>query len=304
MKIQVVIPIYQPDEILIQLLHMLQCQSVDEVDILLIDSGSDKGYMDCLSNMNNITVQEIPSVSFNHGGTRQMAIDSNPNADVYVFLTQDAILANEDSIASLVSAFDNPKIGCAYGRQLPHKNATFFASFARKYNYNSLSYERYYEDSSKYGIKTAFISNSFAAYRKEAIREVGGFPTKTILSEDMYVAAKMLLHGWGVVYKADAMVYHSHNYTIWQEFKRYFDIGVFHCNEDWIRKKFGASEQTGIDFVKAEINAIQYNPVLLVKMVLRDGMKYIGYNLGLHEKILSKGCKKKLSSNPKYWDNK
>mgnify|MGYP002090378631 FL=1 len=36
-----------------------------------------------------------------------------------------------------------------------------------------------------------------------------------MLSEDMYVTAKMLLNKWLVVYCSDAMVYHSHNYTIW-----------------------------------------------------------------------------------------
>ena len=84
-------------------------------------------------------------------------------------------------------------------------------------------------------MKTAFNSNSFAAYRRKALKDVGGFPINTILSEDMYVTAKMLLKNWSVAYCADAKVYHSHNYTIWQEFKRYFDIGVFHAKEAWIR---------------------------------------------------------------------
>ena len=42
-------------------------------------------------------------------------------------------------------------------------------------------------------MKTAFNSNSFAAYRRKALKDVGGFPINTILSEDMYVTAKMLL---------------------------------------------------------------------------------------------------------------
>lgn len=111
-------------------------------------------------------------------------------------------------------------------------------------------------------MKTAFISNSFAAYRKQAIQEVGGFPTHTILCEDMFVAARMLLNGWKVAYVSDACVYYSHNYTILQEFKRYFDIGVFHAREKWIRDSFGQAEGSGIAFVKMEIKAILKKSVI------------------------------------------
>ncbi len=35
----------------------------------------------------------------------------------------------------------------------------------------------------------------------------------------MYVAAKMLISGWKIAYNANSQVFHSHNYSIWQEFK-------------------------------------------------------------------------------------
>jgi rhamnosyltransferase len=68
---------------------------------------------------------------------------------------------------------------------------------------------------------------------------VAGFPEKLILGEDMVVAARMLQAGWSVAYVSDAQVYHSHGYTIAQEFKRYFDIGVMHQDQAWILQEFG-----------------------------------------------------------------
>lgn len=301
MDIQIIIPIYKPDNKFIELLRQIKKQEIKNIPVLIIDSGSDERYFSEIKDM-NCKVKKIASKTFNHGGTRQMVADMFPNKDVYVYLTQDAILADEYAINNIIKVFDNKNVGCAYGRQLPHKGAGIFASHARLFNYGTESYIRTLKDSRKYGMKTAFISNSFAAYRRTALKDIGGFPSDTILSEDMYVAAKMLLNNWAVAYCADAKVYHSHDYTIWQEFKRYFDIGVFHARESWIRKRFGAAEGEGKKFVISEAKClVKKNPLLLMEMIARDGMKFLGYRLGLNEKFLSKDFKKKISMNSKYW---
>lgn len=304
MKTQVIIPIYNPGNKFFRLLNMLNKQTCRDLHVLIIDSGtvSDEYVLNLMSL--DATIIRIDSQTFNHGGTRQMGMERCPDADIYVFLTQDAILKDEHSIEYLVKAFDDESIGCAYGRQLPHKDANFFASIARETNYPPESSIRSFDSRTIYGMKTVFISNSFAAYRKSAMEEVGGFPTDTILSEDMYVAAKMLINGWKISYIADACVYHSHNYTIWQEFKRYFDIGVFHEREKWIRNTFGGAESSGFAFVKKELEAIvKKNPLFVFEMVIRDGMKFVGYRLGLNEKLLNNKIKRHISMTKRYWSN-
>ena len=301
MKIKIIIPIYRPDDKFIRLLEMIKKQTTKNLSVLIIDSGSDGLYKKAIAGI-RCFVKNIDPQTFNHGGTRQMGIDMYPDTDLYVFLTQDAILADEYAIENLVRVFKNPQVGCAYGRQLPHQGAGLFASHARLFNYPDKSYVRSLKDKDKYGMKTAFLSNSFAAYRKEAMADINGFPTNTILSEDMYVAAKMLLKGWCVAYAADAEVYHSHDYTIWQEFKRYFDIGVFHAREAWIRETFGAAEGEGKRFVLSEAKYLmKHNPLLLPEMVVRDGMKFIGYRLGIKENLFNEGLKRKISMTSRYW---
>lgn len=301
MKTAIIIPVYNPDKKLNQLIAMIDKQTIKDVSVMIIDSGSNKGYIDAIHSA-RYQIIDINASDFNHGGTRQFAANQFPDAEVYIYLTQDAVLADKYALENLISIFKNERIGCAYGRQLPHAGASFFASSARKINYGERSYIRFWGDRHKYGMKTVFISNSFAAYRRCALISVGGFPKNTILSEDMYVAAKMLMSGWGIAYQANARVYHSHNYTIWQEFKRYFDIGVFHSREKWIRDFVGGGEKNGIEFLKAEIDIIKKKPNLLILMIARDGMKYLGYKLGLHEKILSINLKKCISSNSRYWE--
>ena len=301
-KVLVIVPVYNPDEKFICLLEKLKKQSINNLSILLIDSGLEHEYYNFIKKDSRFIVKQISSSEFNHGGTRQLGMNLYPDYDVYVFLTQDAILVDVNSIEHLISCFNNPRVGCAYGRQLPHDNASFFSRIARLNNYGEKSYVRSFEEREKYGMKTCFISNSYAGYRKKAMLDVKGFPTNTILSEDMCVAAKMLKNGWKVAYNANAQVYHSHNYSIWQEFKRYFDIGVFHARESWICDTFGQAEGEGLKFVKKELRAIvRKNPFLIFEMIARDGMKFIGYRLGRQEAKLPVTLKRYISMTQKYW---
>lgn len=303
MDIQIIIPVYKPNNKFAEVLEQIKKQIIKNIPVLIIDSGSDKKYFYEIKNM-NCQVKRIDVKTFNHGRTRQMGIDIFPNKDIYIFLTQDAILADEYAISNIIKVFKNKKVGCAYGRQLPHKEASYFARYARLFNYGTKNYIRTLKDSSKYGIKTVFLSNSFAAYRNIALRDVGGFPNNVILSEDMYVATKMLLKNWYIAYCADAKVYHSHDYTVIQEFKRYFDIGVFHCRENWIRKNFGEAEGEGKKFILGEIQyLLKKNLFLLPEMIVRDGAKFLGYRLGLNEKFLPNAIKKKMSMNSNFWKN-
>lgn len=301
MQVQVIIPIYHPDEKFLSLLESLIHQKDIDFSVLVIDSGSDKKYMSVLSSL-SAEVIDIDAKTFNHGGTRQMGIEHCEGNDIYIFLTQDAILKDENTLKKLIDCFNDETVGCAYGRQLPHLNAGVFASHARLCNYGSQSYVYSYEDRVQYGMKTVFISNSFAAYRRDALIGVGGFPVHIILCEDMYTAAKIISKGWKIAYCAEAQAYHSHDYSILQEFRRYFDIGVFHASEPWIRNSFGAAEGAGRKFVLSEMKYIfKRNILLLLPMVIRDAMKFAGYRLGIHFNCLPKKLCAAFSMMKTFW---
>ena len=306
MDVQVIIPVCNPDEKFLSLLKALKVQTYKDYSLLIIDSGNIENYTELVRDWPGAKVKKISSGEFNHGGTRQLGVDLHPEKDVYVFLTQDAVPADRHSLAKLLEVFADTRTGCAYGRQLPFAGAGLFAKAAREINYPQESHSRTMADRERYGIKTAFLSNSFAAYRREALEAVGGFPVHTILCEDMYVAAKMLVQGYCKAYVAEACVYHSHDYTVWQEFKRYFDFGVFHAREAWIRQIFGGAGGSGLDFVKRELTLIRQENIskqlpLLCGMVLRDGMKLIGYKIGMAERYLPLALKRVLSMTSRYW---
>jgi len=304
MKINLFIPTLNAGKKWHKVLEQIAAQSVSFHQKVIIDSGSTDGTLDDPL-LKDFKILKIDKREFDHGGTRQMAVEQFPEADIFVFLTQDAILANAESIEKLVKTFENmPKLGLAYGRQLPHLGAKTLESHARLFNYPTKSEIRSLEDAEKHGIKTISCSNSFAAYRKAAFFEAGGFPKGLILGEDAYLAGKMLLAGWKLAYIAEAQVHHSHDYTVLEEFKRYFDIGVFHAQSSWIFKNFGRAESRGVQYLKSELAyAAQNNITVLPKSIASLFAKWSGYKIGLRYKKLPRSFKKGISMHPRFWDS-
>lgn len=297
------IPTLNPGPALNELIAALSRQSINPTQFLVVDSESTDGSMEKFSAV-GATVHVIRRSEFNHGKTRQLAVEMFPDAEIIVFLTQDAIFADSRSLEKLVEAFNNPRVGAVYGRQLPRPSAGAIEAHARLFNYPGSDLIKTVENIPNLGIKAAFISNSFAAYRRTALMQVGGFPSRTILGEDTYVAAKMLLSSWDVAYCADATVFHSHDYGFVEEFKRYFDTGVFHGQEAWIRGSFGKASNEGIKFLVSELRYLwQHRPVLVISALVRTAFKYAGFQLGLRERYLPLWLKRRMSMHSHYWDH-
>lgn len=300
-RIACVVPTYNGRDDLARLLMSLKNQSA-EFDLILVDSSSNDGTQELANSWVSSTLV-IPSNQFNHGGTRQMMVDRNPDYDIYVFLTQDVYLEDSQAIAELVAPFVDLNVGAVCGRQLPHLNADLLAQHARLFNYPDNFLVKSFSDASSLGIKTPFMSNSFSAYRAVALKEVNGFPKHVILSEDMYVAAKMLLAGWKIAYAGEARCRHSHNYTIIEEFRRYFDQGVFHARESWIRQQFGGAGGEGVRYVKSELKFLGIKRIFLwPPAIIRNACKLFAYKLGQKEQYLPLWLKKSLSMHKRYWE--
>lgn len=283
-------------------IECIASQDYDLDRVIVIDSGSDDNVV-TLSREAGFEIISISKQDFNHGTTRQMAADKCKDTDLLIYLTQDAYLAEHSSISNLVKYFKDERVGAVCGRQLPHSDANAIAKHAREHNYGPDTITNSHSPGVPCSIKDVFMSNSFAAYRKLALDDCGGFPDSTIMCEDMYVAAKMLMNDYLIVYAADARCYHSHNYTVLQEFKRYFDIGVFHSREPWIRKNFGNEGKAGIDYLLSELKFLYIHDWRsLPHSFITNSTKYIAYRLGLLERFLPTEFKKRLSMHFRYWE--
>lgn len=299
-KILCVIPTLNAEKTIKKQIELLK--QTKNIDILVIDSSSDDNTVEILNDL-GIKVLRVDRKDFDHGGTRTLGAKYK-ESDIVVFLTQDALPYDNNSISNIVDTFQDNKIGAAYGRQLPYPSETVFGTHLRLFNYGEKSYVREYNDKKKYGIKTAFLSDSFAAYKTSALKEIGYFKDGLILGEDMFAGAKLLKAGYSLAYNENAKVYHSHSYTIFQDFKRYFDIGVFHRCERWILDEFGKPESEGLKYIKSEIRFIlkTRKVYLFVSFLFRILAKYTGYKLGYNFRNLPISLVKRFSMHKKWWD--
>ena len=300
MKISLIIPTYNAKAYLPKLLTKLKEQSI-EFELIIIDSSS--------SDTTPAIAQEyvdkfitIPKSEFDHGGPRTKAAQQ-ASGDIVVFLTQDALPVDNHAIERIVKVFEDDAIGAAYGRQIAYEQTSLFGKHLRRFNYPETSHLRTIADSQQYGMKTVFLSDSFAAYRVEALRKIDWIKDGLISSEDSYAGAKMLLANYTLAYVADAQVYHSHSYTIMEEFRRYFDIGVFYNRQKWIQERFGKAEGEGKRYIISEFKYLLKNRAYLKipEFFIRNAMKYAGYKLGQQHKKFSPSMIQKMTMHPLWW---
>ncbi|MFD0764656.1 glycosyltransferase [Mucilaginibacter lutimaris] len=284
MRVSVFIPTYNAGDSWAKLLHALQQQSLRPNVFAVIDSGSSDATVQ-LAKDYGAQVLNIAQKEFTHGLSRHRLTESFPDNDIFIFMTQDAIPANNQSLANLVKAFNDNSVGVAYGRQLPRLEAGPIERQERLFNYPEVSSVRSEADIPKLGFKTIFCSNSFAAYRKIAYLESGGFPPKAQFGEDTILTAKIIKRGWKIAYVAEATVVHSHGYNLAEEAARYREIGKFHKRNLWLFDNFGKPGKEGFKLLFSQLWFVfKNNPFSLPLVPVRIANKWLAYKKGFSDK--------------------
>ena len=301
-EIEVIIPVYKPGNELKCLLLQLQQQTKKPSRILLVNTEEQYFDPSCIMDgMDNVTVVHIKKEEFDHGGTRHMAASMLQGAFL-LFLTQDAVPADQYLIEKLVHPFVDEQVCAAYARQLPAMDCSLLEQYTRSFNYGEVSRIKTSEDLNELGIKTFFCSNVCAMYRRSAYEELGGFERRTIFNEDMIFAGRLIKSGKAVAYCADAKVIHSHNYSGLQQFHRNFDLGVSQAEHPEIFAGV-SSESEGIRMVKKTAFWLwkKRRPDQIPVLIWQSGWKFIGYRLGRSYQKLPKWIIRKCTMNQEYW---
>ncbi|WP_408912571.1 glycosyltransferase [Caldifermentibacillus hisashii] len=302
MKVSVLIPTYNAEQFIRPLLSKLENQKLPEgvaMEIILVDSSStDRTKGIVKEQFPNVQFHTIPNKEFNHGGTRNMLADL-ATGEFLLYMTQDAIPFDDKLIMFLLENFQDENVLIACGRQIPKEDANPLEKYARSFNYPD---KRIIKDKSKIselGIKTFFNSNVCSMYRATLFRgdEFHGFPNDVILNEDIILSYYVIMKGYKVIYDNRAIVYHSHNYSIKQQFKRNFDIGMA-FNESEFMLQNVSNEKEGIKLVLGQLKYLIKNGYVtqVPRCIVESGMKFIGYNLGRRHHLFSEKTKRKLSA--------
>ena len=306
-KVDVVIPTYKPGKKFSRLLKMLQRQTWPVGKIIVMNTEKSFWNEHGFEGIKNLEVHHLTKEEFDHGETRNRGMRFS-RADIVVFMTDDAVPADEHLIEALVKAFEQrgpegEAVIMAYARQLPDKDCPLAERYTRSFNYPEESCVKTRADLEQMGIKTFFASNVCCAYDREKFWFQGGFIRRTIFNEDMIFAGKALLQDdYAVAYAAGARVIHSHNYNCRQQFKRNFDLAVSQADHPEL---FGCvrSESEGIRLVKSTANFLirRGKPWLVPGLVVKSGFKFLGYRAGKCYRLLPKWLILKLTMNREYW---
>ena len=307
--IDIMIPVYKPDERFFELLDMLGKQTVKINQIILMNT--EQKYWDewiyhhpKYKLPDNVKVWHISKWEFDHGRTRRDAVKKS-KAEIFVMMTMDAMPKDEFLLENLIKSLEKETVAVSYARQLPRQEAGPVEKFTRYFNYPETSRIKTKEDIPELGIKTYFCSNVCAAYKRSVYDEIGGFIKNAIFNEDMVYAAACAERGYGIAYAASAQVIHSHHYTNKEQFHRNFDVGVSQAEHPEVFDSV-PSESEGIRLVKqtaAYLKKEGYSK-LIIPMCITSAYKLIGYKLGKNYKKLSPKKVLKYTMNKEYFRKK
>ena len=300
--VDVIIPAYHPGKEFATLIKRLEKQSVPIHRIIVMNTEESMWNQEWEKLSDVMEIHHLAKSEFDHGGTRAQAAELS-DADVMIFMTQDAMPADRELLAELLKALEQDEnIAAAYARQLPNAECSFVERYTRAFNYPDRSVVKTKDDLDKYGIKTFFCSNVCAAYKKDIYQKQGGFVRRTIFNEDMIYAGGLIQAGYGIAYAAEAKVIHSHNYNCMQQFHRNFDLGVSQAEHPEIFEGV-PSEGEGMRLVKKTLShLVRSEKIWLIPgFVMQCAGKYAGYLAGKNFRRLPKKFVLWCTMSPNYW---
>lgn len=308
-EVDVLIPVYKPDNRFRRLLQMLGRQTYKVNRIIVINTEKTYWNEDRYQSIPGLEVHHISKAEFDHGAARNLAAGYS-KAEVMIFMTDDAVPYDSRLVERLVKALEKEgpegeEAAMAYARQLPDRDCRPIERYARNFNYPPKEAVKTSRDLPKLGIKTYFASNVCCAYRKDIFEKAGGFVNRAIFNEDMVYAAGIMGAGYGIVYAAKAKVIHSHNMTFPEQFRRNFDLAVSQAEHPEVFDGI-PSEGEGIRLVKNTAAWLWRTGRLwlLPVLVLNSGCRYVGYRMGKWHEKLPRFVILRCTANKEYWEKK
>ena len=211
-RVTVVMRSKNSDWVIAQSLAGLFSQAYRDFELLVVDSGSTDRTLEIVAHYPHRLI-EIPADAYFPGKVLNQACEA-AQGDIVVFLNSDAVPLGPETLGRLVAPFDDDRVQATLARQLPRPEAD---TWVRR---------EYAESFPGDGEPPPWITLSLpmAAMRKTAWQR-HPFYVDAWGSEDTEWGKWAEDHGIEVVYTPDALVMHSHNYTLEQLYGRRFIEG-------------------------------------------------------------------------------
>lgn len=316
MKASVVIPTKNAGEHFREVLASVLSQSADfEYEVLVVDSGSSDGTVEYVRSIHDprLRLHTIEPSSFGHGKTRNLGV-SMTSGEYVALITHDALPAHSRWLSEMVAIADSdPDIAGVFGRHLAYPSANpftvrelvlHFEGFVRDPLVWLADTDRYRSDLG-YRQYLHFFSDNNALIRRSVWR-VHPYPDVDF-AEDQIWAKLIIEAGYKKAYAHDAVVFHSHDYSVIERLQRSFDesfaflrlFGYVLCPS--VRMAFrSAVGLTQRDLAFARSSGLwRTHPWAVVRMPLDNLMRTLGHYFGGRGMTLPRAVRNALS-----WDHK
>jgi len=237
-----------------QTLESVKAQKYLNFELLNFDSQSSDGTLEIIKKYNkpeNIFTNDpenyVPGKVLNHAVAKC-------SGKYIVFLNSDATPINPYWLYSMVDPLANANIGATFGRQSPRKDCR--ALFAKDTH-------RAFGDGSIAANWVHFFSMANSACRKE-IFDTFKFDETLKYSEDIQWSLRLKKAGFEIQYASNAIVRHSHNYTLKESFRRHYGEGY--------------AERLIFNSEEISSNPIRYWMLPMIKEIMTD--MYLGFDKG------------------------
>lgn len=229
-RTSVLIPVKNGGALLGEVLDCVLAQQTSwRFEVIVVDSGSTDGSVDC-ARQRGVRVECIPPTDFGHGRTRNY-LASLSSGEFLVFITQDAKPADVHWLRHLVDGCDSaPDVAGAFGPHRAHAPArhvthreldAHFAGFGRSLTVVRLEDRERFARDPGYRQFLHFFSNNNSCLRRSIWQQLP-FP-EVAFAEDQTWALRALEAGYAKAFVPEAMVFHSHDFGVWETLQRNFD---------------------------------------------------------------------------------
>jgi len=209
MNCSVVIRAYNEEAHLGRLLEGLRRQTVQGVEIILVDSGSTDSTV-ALATGGGATVVHIPPVEFTFGRSLNLGL-ARASHDLAVIASAHVYPVYPDWLERLLEPFSDPRVALTYGRQRGDQASHFS---------EQQIFAHWYPGQSNPHQAQPFCNNANAAIRR-SVWEKQPYDESLTGLEDLAWAKAALGQGFALAYVAEAEVVHVHRETLSGIYNRY-----------------------------------------------------------------------------------
>lgn len=277
-SLSIICPLYNAENFLPALHETLTGQQdVNITEIKYILTKSSDNTKQILESV-KANYEEINAKDFSHSLTREKAAMST-KGDIIVFITQDIEIKDKFFLKKLTMPIIKNEVAATYARQISKYNN--IEKYTRESNYPDKSKIVSKNDIDKLGLKTFFFSDAAGAIDAKIFKKLGGYDGKNLpISEDMYFAYKLIMNGYKIKHCADAVVYHSHKFSLKQIYERYKLTGQFMKENNYL-DQYGTTA-SGAHMAKYVLKRLLQEKRfgLLVRYPFDMSARYLGMKAG------------------------